>query len=68
MIKIRVEGMTCGHCEKTVREALASVPGVSEVVRVDRTANEAVVEGSVEVSALLDAVNDKGFEASIPPP
>jgi copper chaperone len=64
MIKLHIEGMTCGHCEKTVREALAAVPGVTAVVRVDRNDKEAIVEGDANVAALVDAVVEQGYDAS----
>jgi len=63
MHKLRVTGMTCGHCEMAVRKALASVAGVREVVSVDREREEAVVEGDPELAALVAAVAEAGFEA-----
>ena len=36
MIELKVEGMTCGHCEQAVRQALAAVPGVRAVLAVVR--------------------------------
>lgn len=65
MIRLKVAGMTCGHCEKTVREALASVPGVSAVVKVDRSDEEALVQGTADPAALAEAVNARGFEATV---
>lgn len=64
MIWMRVSGMSCGHCEATVREALATVPGVDEVTSVDRVRERAVVAGSPDVEALIEAVRKRGFEAS----
>lgn len=61
--KIRVKGMTCGHCEATVREALSAVPGVTKVVSVARSSSEAVVEGTAEAAALVAAVKEAGYEA-----
>ena len=55
--------MSCGHCEKTVGEALAAVPGVVRVVRVDRGAGEAVIEGEADIQALVQAVTAKGYDA-----
>ena len=64
-ITLTVEGMTCEHCEQKVRDALSGVAGVKKVVKVDRTANEAIVsvEGSVADGALAKAVADAGFTA-----
>ncbi len=63
MIKLRVTGMTCQHCERAVSEALAGVSGVDEVVSVNHERDEATVEGSPDVSALISAVKEEGYEA-----
>jgi copper chaperone len=63
MIELEVTGMTCGHCEMAVRKALAKVPGVTAVVKVDRTANRAAVEGRPDVDALVAAVKAEGYPA-----
>jgi len=62
-VTLTIDGMHCGHCEHAVREALAGVPGAqvdsvqigSAVVEIDET-----VSG---ISALIDAVDDAGYEA-----
>jgi copper chaperone len=64
MIELKVEGMTCGHCEQAVRQALAAVPGVTAVLAVDRSARRAVVEGEAELAALIAAIKDEGFQAT----
>ena len=66
MIQIKVSGMTCGHCEGAVKKALAEVAGVTEVVEVDREKNLAVVEGTPDVAALLEAIREEGYEAEVP--
>jgi len=63
--ELTVLGMTCGHCEAAVRKALAGVPGVTQVVEVDRTKNRAVVEGDADTSALVAAVKQEGYQASV---
>lgn len=67
MIKLKVTGMTCGHCEMAVTKALSRVPGVSSVVRVDRGKQEAVVEGTPDVAALVAAVEEEGYQAEAAP-
>jgi copper chaperone len=63
MIELEVLNMTCGHCEMAVRKALSKVPGVTAVVKVDRAANRAAVEGNPEVAALVAAVKAEGYPA-----
>lgn len=65
MIKLKVTGMTCEHCERAVTNALADVAGVEKVVTVDRARNEAVVEGAADTDALLAAVREEGYEVEV---
>lgn len=59
---ITVEGMSCGHCEQTVEEALQEVSGVTDVT-VDRENEQASVDGEAEFTALVEAVEDAGYTA-----
>lgn len=65
MIKLKVTGMTCDHCVKSVTEALSTVAGVERVVEVSRERNEAIVEGKPDEGQLIAAVKEEGFEAQI---
>ncbi len=65
MIKLKVTGMTCEHCEKAVAQALSRVAGVDQVVEVDRERNLAVVDGRAEEGARLAAVREEGYEAEV---
>ena len=63
-LKLEVSGMSCGHCVHAVREALASVPGVSvKDVKVG-SATVNFDETKTTVGDLVDAVSDAGYEAS----
>ena len=61
---IPVEGMNCGGCEQTVVEALEDVAGV-ESASADHEAGTASIEGEADEDALLAAVSEAGYEASI---
>ncbi len=65
MVKLKVTGMTCEHCEKAVEKALSGVSGVETVIAVNREQNEAIVEGSAANDALLAAVREEGYEAEL---
>jgi copper chaperone len=59
---LSVEGMSCAHCVAHVKEALASVPGVTKA-EVDLGKKQAVVEGSsLDDAALKSAVAEAGYE------
>ncbi|MDS0478179.1 MULTISPECIES: heavy-metal-associated domain-containing protein [Halobacteriales] len=60
---ITVEGMTCGHCEQTVEDALREVSGVTDATA-DREAEQASVDGDADIKALVKAVEDAGYTAS----
>ena len=64
-IQLKVTGMTCGHCEQTVSKALAGVPGVEHVTEVNREKQTAIVQGEADLTALVSAVKEHGFEAEV---
>lgn len=59
---LKVEGMSCSHCEKAVKEALREIPEVMEVcVNLDEKTVE--VEGSNLVdSTIKEAIDEAGYE------
>ncbi len=61
MQKFKVEGMTCGHCAQTVTKAVEAVASVTRAV-VDLKAGEVTVEGTAESAAILEAIEDAGYE------
>lgn len=59
---IMVKGMTCGHCEKAVKEALTKLEGVNSV-KVDLDTGKVMVEGEGMKDQLLeDAVIESGYD------
>ena len=64
MMKFNVEGMTCGHCQKAVKDALEGIPGI-ERAKVDWKEGTALVEGSADVQVLIGAVEDEGYTATL---
>ena len=66
-IRLNVSGMTCMHCVSAVKEALATVDGVDEVIEVNLDPGSAAVKGNASTEALIAAVKQAGYEASLPP-
>ena len=64
--KLNVEGMSCQHCVAHVTQALEAVEGISRV-EVSLEDASAIVEfdGAVPDEALIAAVKNAGYEASI---
>ncbi|SDM18473.1 Copper chaperone CopZ [Halogranum gelatinilyticum] len=59
---LNIEGISGGHCKRTVAEATEDVPGVT-TVSVDRSAGTAAIDGDADVAVLVAAVEDAGYEA-----
>lgn len=62
-MKLKIEGMNCGHCSAHVKLALGKVPGV-EKVDVNLAGREATIEGQADPKALISAVEEAGYRAS----
>lgn len=63
MTALKVKGMTCGHCQKAVQEALESVEG-SENVSVDLASGIAKIGGTATAAELIAAVEEEGYSAN----
>jgi copper chaperone len=62
---LKVTGMTCNHCVMAVTKALKNVPGVESAdVSLDKA--QAVVKGSADAQALIAAVKEEGYGATLP--
>lgn len=61
-MQIKVGGMSCNNCKKSVEEALRKVKGVKDVT-VDLEGGFAEVEGDFDLSAAKEAIEAIGFDA-----
>lgn len=55
-----VTGMTCGHCEKAVTQALQQVDPHVQVI-IDRSQNRVQVESNLPREALAQAIAEEGY-------
>lgn len=63
-MKMRIDGMTCGHCVSSVRKALEAVDGTS-VEDVDIGSAVASYDPAVtSIDSLKNAVSQAGFEVA----
>jgi copper chaperone CopZ len=62
--EFQVTGMTCGHCELSVREEVQEIPGV-ESVDVSHLTGKLTVTSNrpVEHAAVIAAVEEAGYRA-----
>jgi copper chaperone len=61
MLKLKVSGMTCGHCVSAVTKAVKTVPSVEDVV-VDLEHGEVAVRGNPDERAVREAITEEGYE------
>lgn len=64
MTTLSVPDMSCNHCKMTVESALAAVPQAG-LVTVDLTSRKVEVAGSAPASALIQALDQAGYPATI---
>lgn len=64
--EFQVTGMTCGHCEMSVREEVEKIPGV-ESIEVSAQTGRLVVGSAtaVDADAVIAAVDEAGYRAVV---
>jgi len=60
-LQIEIEGMSCGHCVKTVRTALEGIPGVEILEVVIGRAVVDMDETAPGVDVITATIDDTGF-------
>ncbi|TDN55978.1 copper-exporting P-type ATPase CopA [Scandinavium goeteborgense] len=65
IIDLTLDGLTCGHCVKRVKESLEQRPDVSQA---DVTTTEAHVTGSASAEQLIDTIKQAGYGAELSHP
>lgn len=61
-ITLQLDGLHCGNCVKSVEKALNALPTVANV-QIDLSSQKAVIESEQSVQALIDAIEEIGFDA-----
>ncbi len=59
-----VKGMSCGHCEHSVKTAVGSLAGVNDV-KVELKTGKVTVEydsSKVDIKTIQDAIEDQGYD------
>lgn len=61
----QVSGMSCGHCEGSIRAEVSQIPGVTDIEVSAATGRLAVIaDGQVDDAAVIAAVDEAGYEAA----
>ena len=59
---LKVEGMTCSSCVRTVRNAVTALDGVTNVDINLRSGNTTIVhDSSLDIETIKHAIEEKGF-------
>lgn len=61
--KLHVDGMSCGHCEIAVQDAVRKLPGIKKV-KASKRKKEAEVEydaSRVSLEQIIGAINATGY-------
>ena len=56
-----ITGMTCGHCEKAVTQAIRSIDPQAQV-RIDRSQNRVEVESAQPREQLAGVIAEEGYQ------
>ena len=61
---LKITGMTCGHCEMSVREEVSEIPGVQDIQVSAQTGKlNVTAEGEIDDAKVLAAVEEAGYSA-----
>jgi copper chaperone len=66
-VKLRVTGMTCGHCQAKVEQALKGITGVYSAI-VDLPDGQAEIDfndDQVTTEQMLSAISQAGYSAKV---
>ncbi len=61
--EFHVEGMTCGHCERAVTNAVHEVDASAQV-QIDRAQKKVVVQSAAGREALRHAIAEEGYQVA----
>ncbi|MGF0242060.1 heavy-metal-associated domain-containing protein [Rhodococcus sp. IEGM1300] len=59
-----VQGMSCGHCVKTITQALQGKDPAASV-RVDLAAREVGVESALTPEQVIETITEAGYETKV---
>ena len=65
IIELELDGLSCGHCVKRVKESLEQR---GDVEQADVTITHAQITGSADADALIDTIKQAGYGASVSHP
>ncbi|WLH12100.1 cation transporter [Pseudomonas hefeiensis] len=64
MQTFNVQGMSCGHCVKAITQAVQAKDPAADV-QIDLSARTVQVQSALSVDAVVQAIKEEGYEASL---
>lgn len=64
MQTFNVQGMSCGHCVKAITQAVQARDPAADV-QIDLSARTVQVQSALSVDAVVQAIKEEGYEASL---
>ena len=61
-MRFHVENMTCGHCDRTIRKAIAALSPEAKVA-IDLRAKTVEIEGTLTPAQIVTVLADEGYSA-----
>lgn len=61
-VTLKVEGMSCGHCVKSVEGALKEIGAAGKVNLEAKTVQVEFDENKVSVDAIKEAIEEQGYD------
>lgn len=59
----QVQGMTCGHCERAVQQAIAQIDDNAQTT-IDRSSGKVVVNSNSARDTLAKAIQEEGYSVA----
>ncbi|AFM11290.1 heavy-metal-associated domain-containing protein [Turneriella parva] len=60
-IELKIEGMTCGHCERTVEEVIRDAGATGKADRVAAVAHITYDESTDQLAKIREAIEENGY-------
>lgn len=58
---LEVTGMTCGHCERAVTQAVQGIDNTAQV-QIDRAINQVIIHSSASEADLVRVIAEEGYQ------
>lgn len=60
-LELKIEGMTCGHCERSVESAIREAGGIGKASRKNGSAVVSYDENAVDPASIRVAIEESGY-------